>query len=1169
MDEKADEVRNLQAESNDNFNIGLSFWEKGGEVWRQKAADHFLISAKLNPQNSVAFKYLGQFYENQLNDASTERAVKCYQRAVALNPNDSESGEALCNLLDKGGKFSLEIAVCQEASKSSPRAFWATRRLGYFQVHQKKWSEAVQSLQHAIRGYPTSADLWEALGFAYQSLGMFTAALKSYGRAIDLENSRVFALVESGNVHMMLGLFRKAVEQFRRAMEISPQNISTHYGLASALFGLAKDCNSLGAYGWASSLLEEASKLGVSSKFFTGNESSLWKLHGDILFTLAKCYPWRKEEVLSHDKDAFHTSILAWKQKCYSAAISARMSFQKALHLTPWMPNIYCDIGLASDLICGWDENSDQDPKTWQLSEKMPLGGLLLDASNWEIWVALGCLSHHNGLKQHAYIRALQLDVSLATAWAYLGKLYRKECKRKMAQKAFDSARSIDPSLALPWAGMAADSCFRKTKIEEAFEDCLRSVQVLPQVEFQIGLVKLALMSNHLSSAQVFTASQQAVLHAPQNPESHNLNGLVLEAHENYTSAAESFRLARFSLLTCSENLSKLHIRDITTNLARSLCKAGKAEDAARECEYLNNEGLLDVKGLQVYALSALQLGQNNLALSLTKTLSSTVSSMTQASSHVFTKFIVSLLYTVSGLESSISAILKMSEELFKSSEVSFALSAIHALDKENKLTSIVMKSRCFVESHEDATEMHYLIALTKLLKHESEHCLNFRSGADHLRKAIHTYPNSHLLRNLLGYLISFGKEGHDLYHARKCCSMDVPLHSKKKGLRLGLEVLGAGGIACYHAGNRNLKISFPTCRCWSHDAHKVPQQLRKWLHQEPWNIEVHYLAALNFMQKAREERFPVNLCHALKRFILPDYYRHIDSTSGHLYEYQKFQFLLCASEIELQMGNAVSSETHAKTASSLMLPDGYLFFAHLMLCRVYYVREDSLNLEQELLKCLQLKIHCHIGWICFTLIECESRCGTSIDRLRVGLSECCKDNDRSTKWMSVYNCIQGLISLRKHNILSAKEFLAQSCSLAEGDSCVSFCHGAICLELARQTSDSQLILLAVKNLTRAQELFKCRFPFVSISLAQAVGSLGNSAKWESNMRLEWLAWATETKPAELFFQMHLVAKSVEQRKIDAGSLGSQQGALKWAIRAIHLNPACSRYWNVLPKLLE
>lgn len=31
----------------------------------------------------------------------------------------------------------------------------------FMQIHQKKWSEAVPSLQHAIRGYPACADLWE------------------------------------------------------------------------------------------------------------------------------------------------------------------------------------------------------------------------------------------------------------------------------------------------------------------------------------------------------------------------------------------------------------------------------------------------------------------------------------------------------------------------------------------------------------------------------------------------------------------------------------------------------------------------------------------------------------------------------------------------------------------------------------------------------------------------------------------------------------------------------------------------------------------------------------------------------------------------------------------------------------------------------------------------
>jgi len=77
---------------------------------------------------------------------------------------------ALCDLLDQQGKESLEASLCREASAKSPKAFWAFRRLGYLQLHQKKWSEAVQSLQHAIRGYPTSADLWQVCALLFLSL---------------------------------------------------------------------------------------------------------------------------------------------------------------------------------------------------------------------------------------------------------------------------------------------------------------------------------------------------------------------------------------------------------------------------------------------------------------------------------------------------------------------------------------------------------------------------------------------------------------------------------------------------------------------------------------------------------------------------------------------------------------------------------------------------------------------------------------------------------------------------------------------------------------------------------------------------------------------------------------------------------------------------------------
>ncbi|GAU29535.1 hypothetical protein TSUD_115580 [Trifolium subterraneum] len=405
-----------------HFDIGLLLWNKDRDAnSKEKAAEHFILSAKYNPKNGESFKYLGHYYGGVSLD--TQRALKCYQRAIAINPDDFESGEALCDLLDQGGKDSLEVAICLEATKISPRAFWAFRRLGFLLVHQNKWSEAVQSLQHAIRGYPTCADLWEALGLAYQRLGRFTAAVKSYGRAIELDNKMLFALVESGNISLILGQFKKGVEQFQQALEISPDCVPAQYGLALGLLSLAKDCINLGAYQWGSSLLEEASEVAIKSARSFMNISCIWKLHADIQLAYARCNPWIEEvHELESDKEAFSASIISWRKTCFLAARRARFSYQRALHLSPWQANIYSDIAVTSDLITSLSKHFKQDLSARQLAEKMSIGALLLEGDNYEFWVALGCLSDHNALNQHALIRGLQLNVSLAVAWGYLGK---------------------------------------------------------------------------------------------------------------------------------------------------------------------------------------------------------------------------------------------------------------------------------------------------------------------------------------------------------------------------------------------------------------------------------------------------------------------------------------------------------------------------------------------------------------------------------------------------------------------------------------------------------------------------------------------------------------------------------------------------------------------------
>lgn len=1140
-----------------HYNLGLLLWEGIGSESKEKAAEQFVIAAKLNPQDANAFRYLGHYYSKVSVD--TQRALKCYQRALTLDPQDSESGESMCDLLDKEGKESLEVAICREAAGKSPRAFWAFRRLGFLQVHQKKWSEAVQNLQQAIRGYPTSADLWEALGLAYQRLSMFTAAIKSYGRAIDLEESRVFAMVESGYVFLMLGSHRKGVEQFQQALQISPENVAAHYGLGCGLLELSKECISSGAFRWGASILEEASKVTKTGTFLAKNVSCMWKLHGDIQLTYANCIPWIDEGRVLETEKGLNASILSWKNACFSAALSARRSYQHALHLAPWQANIYTDIAITIDVINYFKEEKKHDSIQRELPEKMILGGLLLESSNNEFWVALGCLSHHVELKQHAFIRSLQLDVSLAVAWAYLGKLYRKEGDKKLAQHAFDRARSIDPSLALPWAGMSADMSIREIKPDEAYDCCLRAVQILPLPEFQMGLAKLALLSGQLSSSEVFGPICQALHHAPQYPESHNLLGLVCEARHDYSSATTSYKLARCAVNT-SNDISK--VLDISINLARSLCKDGKAYEAVQECEELKKKGLLDREGLHIYALSLWKLGKNDQALSVVRILAASVKSLEPRLASTSISFICRLLYFISGREAVMTSILKMPKDLFKSSKVSFVVSAIHVLDQSNQLEGVVSSSRSSLLSHDEITGMHFLIVLSKLVKNGSEDCLGIQSGIDHLRKILHKYPNSYLLRNILGYLLISSKEQKDTHLSTRCFTVrSSQSECPKEGLKRAPEILGASTVACYTTGNFNNKYSFPTCKDQSAPQHTSLKLLQKWWHQEPWNNNARYLLILNYIQKAHEERYPQHIRTRLDKLINL-------ALSDESRPYQKFQLSLCASEISLQSGDHVNCINHAKNASNLSVPDEYLFFAHLLLCRAYAAENNRVRLHEEYTKCINLRTDHHIGLICLKYIECQYGLQTDGSIIELRFEECSKDIKYSSNvWTALWKLVQGLIAVYDRDFVGAEELFAYACSLNGSESSLFLCHGAICMELARQQCNSDFLLLAVGSLKKARDTCHANLPILQLLLGQAEASLGYKGQWGQYLKFEWSSWPPEMRPGEIFLQMHLLSRQLQDGNYSGSRTINGKNSLRWILQAIHLNPSCLRYWKALQRL--
>ncbi|KAI3871326.1 hypothetical protein MKW92_033029 [Papaver armeniacum] len=1151
-----------------HYNLALFILEnKQEEEEKAKAVEHLVISAKLNPNNGSAFRLLGHYY-SRFSIKDTSRASKCYQRSLTLNPDDFEAGEALCDLLSDDGKETLEVAVCRDASEKSPRAFWAYRRLGYLLAHQKKWTEAVQSLQQAIRGYPTCADLWETLGLAYQRLGMLTAAIKSYGRAIELEDTKIFALVESGNILLMLGSFRKGIEQFRQALDIAPHSVAAHCGLASGMLGLAKECVNSGAFAWGASLLQEASDIAKASTGLCGNASCTWKLHGDIQLTFAKCFPWMDGKMCAdYDEVAFRKSIFSWKKSLYLAAVSASRSYQRALHLTPWKANIYADIAISMDLIRSMEKRNEPKPIAWQLPEKMSLGALFLERDSSDFWVIFGCLSTHSPMKQHALIRGLQLDASLATAWAYLGKLYRKMGEKQLTAQSFDHARSIDPALALPWAGISTEFGSGGCTLDEAYESCLRAVQILPLAEFQIGLGNIAFLSGHLQSPQVFGAVCQAVHRAPHCPESHNLNGLVHEARSDYQSAIACYRLARYAINCSVGKTPESHLSDISANLARAYYMAGNAVDSSRECESLKKEGLLDIRGLQIHALSLWKLEKNELALSVVRILAASISKMDNDTASVSICLVCKLMYHISGLESASSSILKMPRELLKSSSMSFIVFVIYVLDHGNRLESVIPIGRESLTSDEEIAEMHSLIALSKVVKAGPEQITNIQKGVHHLKKALHRYPHSSLLRNQLGYLLLSSKEWNDVHTVPRCTVVESPGFHVVDGLVSAPEILGAAVVACNSSKSTILKLSFATCIDPGMHGRETISQLQRWLHQEPWNHTARYLLLLNFLQKAREERFPRHLCIILSRLVCVALSCEIYSKKDVAYQYQKFQLLLCASEISLQNGAHNDCIVHALDSLRLTLPDSTRFFAHLVLCRAYAALEDFPKSQKEYMKCLELKTEHPVGLISLKLLESRFNLHIDMNTVNLKFEECLKELGSSRNmWMAVFQLVLGQCYIWDQDLLHAEEALAQACSLIDTDSCLFLCHGVICMELAKQQSGSQFLSLSVSSLRRAQEVSTIPLPIVSLLLAQAEASLGSRGEWERNLRLEWFSWPSDTRPAELYFQMHLLARQLKGGPDSSLGVGFHRTPQTWILRAIHVNPSCSRYWKLLYK---
>ena len=347
------------------------------------------------------------------------------------------------------------------------------------------------------------------MGAAYDALNRHSAALKAYGRAIDIERERttnsiddpgggVFASVRSGRIMHQMGAVRESIAAYEHALAVAPGHTAALLGLAEAELGRARLAAGRGAPGVAIAAAERAAEAATRSSLSTGTDApkrTAVKLIGDAAMVVARCRdpslaiaPAREERDAVASEASKPSAAAEYAARADAAAAAAarraRRAYARAIHLEPNAACAWRDLAgacVAEGDACasrgvvspGRDESPGR-PKCRDVAERCLRGALRVDAADPATWTAIGTLPGAEGAdptrdvarRETALARAVALDPRCAPAWSALGRLYLRRAATEAdpgergvfisrAQRALDNARAADPSDADAWVGTA------------------------------------------------------------------------------------------------------------------------------------------------------------------------------------------------------------------------------------------------------------------------------------------------------------------------------------------------------------------------------------------------------------------------------------------------------------------------------------------------------------------------------------------------------------------------------------------------------------------------------------------------------------------------------------------------------------------------------------------
>ncbi|PYT68532.1 MAG: hypothetical protein DMG39_20955 [Acidobacteria bacterium] len=193
----------------------------------KKAAAVLEKGLKIDPKMSSASALLGMALYEMADYTGAERSL---ESALRANPKDNNAELFLANDLIKLGEFQRAADHLRQLSQRQPESQEVLYLLG--KVHMKLSEEALSNLTALD---PNSVWVHEISGEVMESMKNYDGALLEYKKAVEVAPQQAATHYHLGNAYWSLNMWDAATEQFRAELANDPSNCMAQWKIGNII----------------------------------------------------------------------------------------------------------------------------------------------------------------------------------------------------------------------------------------------------------------------------------------------------------------------------------------------------------------------------------------------------------------------------------------------------------------------------------------------------------------------------------------------------------------------------------------------------------------------------------------------------------------------------------------------------------------------------------------------------------------------------------------------------------------------------------------------------------------------------------------------------------------------------------------------------------------------